>query len=41
MRREPYFSDSDMTLWQGDAVEVLRDLPDQSVHMACTSPPFF
>ena len=38
---EPYFSDADLTLYQGDALEVLRDLPDRSVHMACTSPPFW
>jgi len=41
MRREPYLRDPDLTLWQGDALDVLRDLPDKSVHMACTSPPFF
>jgi len=38
---EPYFSDPDLTLYQGDARDVLRGLPDRSVHMACTSPPFF
>jgi DNA modification methylase len=30
-----------VTLYQGDALEVLRTLPDESVHMACTSPPFY
>ena len=26
---------------QGDCLEVLRTLPDESVHMACTSPPYW
>lgn len=25
----------------GDALEVLREMPDQSVHMCVTSPPYF
>jgi DNA modification methylase len=37
----PYLSDPDVTLHCGDALEVLRELPSGSVHMACTSPPFF
>jgi DNA modification methylase len=37
----PYLQDPDVTLHQGDSLEVLRSLPDASVHMACTSPPFF
>lgn len=41
MRREPYLSDADFTLWQGDALDVLHDLPSESVHMALTSPPFY
>ena len=36
-----HVSDSDFTLYVGDALEVLRTLPDQSVHMVATSPPFF
>ncbi len=39
--REPFIDDSDFTLYVGDAVEVLRDLPDESVHMVCTSPPYW
>jgi DNA modification methylase len=38
---EPYLSDSDFTLYNGDAREVLSELPDESVHMCVTSPPFF
>ena len=41
MRREPYFADPDLTLYQGDALEVLRELPAGSVHCCMTSPPFF
>ncbi len=37
----PFLSDEDVTLYQGSALEVLRDLPDESVHCAVTSPPFW
>ena len=37
----PYLSDPDITLYNGDALEVLRELPDKSVHMCATSPPFY
>jgi hypothetical protein len=40
-RREPYLTDPDVTLYQGDCLEVLRDLPDRSVDMIATSPPFY
>lgn len=36
-----YLQDADCTLHQGDALEVLRGLPAESVHMCCTSPPFY
>ena len=36
-----YLSDPDFVLHQGDALEVLRTLPDESVHMCVTSPPFY
>jgi site-specific DNA-methyltransferase (adenine-specific) len=39
--REPYLSDPDFTLYQGEALEVLRDLPSESVHMVVTSPPYW
>jgi site-specific DNA-methyltransferase (adenine-specific) len=38
---EPYLDDGDVRLYQGDCLEVLRDLPDRSVHMIATSPPFY
>src|SRR3990172_11553325 len=41
MSPSPYLADPDLTLYCGDALAVLRELPDRSVHMACTSPPFF
>jgi DNA modification methylase len=36
-----YLQDPDVTLYSGDALEVLRTLPDRSVHMCATSPPFY
>ena len=41
MTREPYLQDPDVTLYCGDALEVLRHLPDRSVHACMTSPPFY
>lgn len=35
-----YLSDPDFTLYQGDALEVLRSLPDESVDCCITSPPY-
>ncbi len=37
----PYLEDPDVTLYHGDCLEVLRELPDRSVHMCATSPPFY
>ena len=37
----PFVEDADFTLYVGDALEVLRELPDESVHCAATSPPFY
>jgi DNA modification methylase len=36
-----YLDDPDFTLYCGDALETLRQLPDGSVHMCVTSPPFY
>ena len=36
-----YLQDPDVTLYAGDCLEVLRTLPDRSVHMCATSPPFY
>lgn len=43
MRRPviPYLSDPDVTLYHGDALEVLRELPAESVDLVATSPPFY
>jgi DNA modification methylase len=38
---EPWLQDPDVTLYHGDCLEVLRELPSGSVHMCATSPPFF
>ena len=37
----PYFADHDVTLWRGDATEVLAQLPAESVNCVVTSPPYF
>lgn len=37
----PYVNDPDFALYVGDATETLRELPDESVHMCVTSPPFY
>lgn len=36
-----FLSDPDVTLWHGDALETLRELPSESVHCIATSPPFY
>jgi DNA modification methylase len=38
---EPYYADEQVTLWHGDALAVLRTLPDASVDCCVTSPPYF
>lgn len=38
---EPYYSDESVTLWHGDSLAVLRELPDASVDCCVTSPPYF
>jgi DNA modification methylase len=37
----PWLQDPDVTLYHGDNLDVLRELPDKSVHMCATSPPFY
>jgi len=41
MTLAPYVADPDFTLYCGDAVDVLRELPAESVNCCATSPPFF
>lgn len=36
-----HYSDSDVTLHHGDALEVARTLPDEAVNCIVTSPPYF
>lgn len=38
---KPYYEDEAVTLHHGDALEVLRGLPDASVDCCVTSPPYF
>lgn len=39
--RDPYIKDPDLEIYQGDSLEVMREMADRSVDMICTSPPFF
>jgi hypothetical protein len=41
MSRAPLVQDPDFTLYLGDSLEVLRELPAESVDMVCTSPPYW
>lgn len=38
---EPFYTDDTVTLWHGDSLEVLSELPNQSVNCCVTSPPYF
>jgi len=37
---EPYFRSGPVTLYHGDCIEVMRTLPDASVHAVVTDPPY-
>ena len=37
----PYFADESTTLYHGDSLDILRQLPDASVDCCVTSPPYF
>jgi len=37
----PYYADSKVTVYQGDCLDVLGELPEQSVHCCITSPPYW
>lgn len=39
--RAPFVQDADFTLYQGDALQVLREMPDASVDCCVTSPPYW
>lgn len=39
--QQPFMDDGMATLYQGDCLDVLRRLPDESVHCVVTSPPYF
>jgi DNA modification methylase len=38
---QPHYSDDQITLWCGDALEVLKTMPDESVNCVVTSPPYY
>lgn len=37
----PHYADDHLTIYQGHALDVLRELPDESVHCVVTSPPYW
>ena len=37
---EPHFKDATVTLYAGDCLEILRELPDSSVDSVCCAPPY-
>ena len=41
MTRAPHYTDGDVTLYHGDALEVARELPDGTVDCIVTSPPYY
>ncbi len=36
----PYLADDQITVWHGDALDVLRTMPESSVDAVCTDPPY-
>lgn len=38
---EPYYSDEQVTLYLGDALQVVQKMPSGSVDMICCSPPYY
>ena len=41
MSRAPFINDPDFTLYCGDVLDVLSDLPDESVDCVVSSPPYW
>lgn len=37
---KPYYSDESVTLWHGDCLDVMATMPDESVDIVVTSPPY-
>ncbi len=36
-----FYQDAQIKIYQGDALETLKTLPDNSVHCVITSPPYY
>lgn len=41
MKRRPYFSNDQVTLYLGDCIRVLKSLPENSVDMVFADPPYY
>lgn len=41
MTRQPYYADAAVSLYHGSALDVLRQMPAESVHCVVTSPPYY
>jgi DNA modification methylase len=37
---KPYYQDGPVTIYEGDCIEIMRQLPDESVHAVVTDPPY-
>ncbi|KKL96523.1 hypothetical protein LCGC14_1843620 [marine sediment metagenome] len=40
MSMEVFFSDDFVTLYNADALSVLKELPDNTIDLLCTDPPY-
>ncbi len=38
---KPYFSDSNIELFQGDSLELLKEIDDNSIDLIFSDPPYF
>lgn len=40
IKKQPYFTDGNFVLYQGDSIELLNDLPENSIDMIFADPPY-
>lgn len=41
MLNKPYYKDEKITLYEGNSLRLMKDLPDESIDVIMTDPPFF